>query len=71
MMRPRLAPSTLLALERLAFSIQQKTSCIRVLDRAHKARAPGLDDTRQALEQVEKALEQDLLKLALVVLDKQ
>jgi hypothetical protein len=71
MMRPKLAPSTLLALERLAFAIQQKTSCIRVLDRAAKAQAPGLDETHLAMARVEKALEQDLVKLALLITDRE
>ena len=67
MMPSRISQPALLAIERLAFSIPQTTSCIRVLDRALAARAPDAHETRHAKDKLHKALERDLLQLALVL----
>lgn len=58
-------PATLLALERLAFAIQQKTSCIRVLERALASERDA--QVQDALNKAQRALERDLFRLASVV----
>jgi hypothetical protein len=63
MTMPSFKPNTLLVIERLAFAIQQKTSCMRVLQR-HNAHDPKEHQVQRALSKVQRALEKDLYQLS-------